>query len=103
MKKSLVHLNDPETHKMGMLLKKHENLDFLGANIDVGLMTKIADCEVCPISKEPFNMQIEEKATSRTFSRKRNSREKKTKKLNQACRYGKNCTRTNCWYKHPGD
>lgn len=79
VKKILVHLNDPKTHEMGALLTKHDNLDFLGANMEVELMTKIANCEVCPISKQPLKQLIEvvskvdkEKATTRTFFRKNN-------------------------------
>jgi hypothetical protein len=64
---------------MGALLSKHDNLDFLGANMEVELMTNIANCEICPISKQPLKQLIEEKqkidqekATTRTFFRKNN-------------------------------
>ena len=29
-KKTLVHLNDPETHELGPILKTYTDLDFLG-------------------------------------------------------------------------
>jgi hypothetical protein len=37
-----VHLNDPETHELGKLLKKYDDLSFLGASLDFETMIKIA-------------------------------------------------------------
>jgi hypothetical protein len=44
----LVFLNDPESHEMGPLLDKYENLNFLGLELDDDTAKKIADCEIEP-------------------------------------------------------
>lgn len=37
-RKRMVHLNDPETHPLGQTLAQHENLDFLGKEIEEELI-----------------------------------------------------------------
>lgn len=57
----LVYLNDPETHDKGPLLKSYEDLSFLGQEMDYETMIKVAECEICPITKQPFKLMVEEK------------------------------------------
>jgi hypothetical protein len=46
---------------MGGLLKKYDNLDFLGAIIDAETMIKIATCEIDPISLRSLKEVVEER------------------------------------------
>lgn len=57
----MVHLHDPETHLLGKLLKKYEDLSFLGSELDFDTLIKVATCEVCPLTKKPFREILFEK------------------------------------------
>lgn len=49
-KKGLVHLNDPDTHPYGHILKNYANLDFLGKRIEDEIAHEIAKGEIDPNS-----------------------------------------------------
>lgn len=49
-----MHLNDPETHPMGSVLAEHENLDFLGKEIDEELVKQIARCQIDPDTLQSY-------------------------------------------------
>ena len=77
-RKEIVHLNDPETHELGPLLKNYTDLDFLGAELDNETANKIAECVIDPISRENLKDMIFKKEeedrilrTQRTFIRNR--------------------------------
>jgi exonuclease 1 len=41
-KRQLVYLNDPETHEHGHMLKKYDDLSFLGSELDFETLIKVA-------------------------------------------------------------
>ena len=47
-----MHLNDPETHELGPLLKTYTELDFLGEMMDDEVVVQIAECVIDPITRE---------------------------------------------------
>jgi hypothetical protein len=53
-----VHLNDPETHPMGSVLAEHENLDFLGKEIDEELVKQIARCQIDPDTLQSYEEML---------------------------------------------
>ena len=57
-RKRMVHLNDPETHPLGQTLASHENLDFLGKEIEEELIKKIARCQVDPETHQNYEEMI---------------------------------------------
>jgi hypothetical protein len=46
---------------MGKLLKKFDQLDFLGQELDFETMAKIATCEICPLTRQPFKELLDAK------------------------------------------
>jgi exonuclease-1 len=53
-RKHIVHLHNPETHKLGSLLKNYASLDFLGSEMEEDMALKIARGEIDPMSHKPY-------------------------------------------------
>lgn len=72
IKKDLAHMNDPDTHEMGPLLKNYSNLDFLGKRMPTDIAQQIARGEIDPMSHKPYSLIEQENMNKQTFYRNRN-------------------------------
>jgi len=54
-RRQLIHLNDPEKHKMGHLLKNHQCKDFLGEEMNHDMTLSIALGHVDPNTRLPYD------------------------------------------------
>ena len=53
-----MHLNDPNTHEYGHLLKNYTDLSFLGTQMEKGVAINVAKGLVDPMTKEPYSEVI---------------------------------------------
>lgn len=55
-----MHINDPESHPMGKLLKNYDVKDFLGETMDSDLTLAIARGSIDPNSRKPYDLILRE-------------------------------------------
>ena len=58
IKKDLVHMNDPETHPLGKLLKNYASLDFLGKAMPTDIAIAIAKGEIDPMTHRKYEAVV---------------------------------------------
>ena len=67
-----MHLNDPDTHIFGRLLKNYANIDFLGKKLPQEVAQAIAKGEIDPMSHKVYSSMQFDKASfnNNTFIKK---------------------------------